>query len=636
MADDLHQGVSTAAPVAAVAQTRDRATSAPAAPAHPGGPAGRGYAVAASVTRTVLRPDPPQRELPLYRPLRIYTSDPSASRLEGAVTAVNVPYEALAPGPVGRLFRVDNRDASTGQDYVRADLDATYALLSGGYDPAPSDPRFHQQMVYAVCCNVYAAFRVALGRDVTWGFERSEDPHRLWLRPHAFRGMNAYYDKAAGALCFGYEQAPDLKGAIRVLPGEYVFSCLSHDVVAHELTHAILDGLRSHFCIPSGPDVTAFHEAFADLVAIFQRLSYREPVRCALGRARGALEQAASLVGLARQIGYASGRHGALREALDAAAPRRYDETLEPHALGAVLVAAVFDAFLTVYRRKTARYLRLATGGSGVLPAGELPSDLADLLADKVSALASQFQSLLIRAVDYCPPVDIRFGEFLRALITADRDLVPDDPWGYREALIDAFLRRGILPRGVYNLSEQALLWRPPQLQHPPLEMLSFRELRFEGDPGSPAGSAELLRQADVLGDYVAQPALAGEFGLVAPGTPGFAPGDVGLPTVTSIRSARRIGPDRQVVFDLVAEVVQCCRIVPRDGGPAYPMYGGSTVILGPDGAFRYIVSKSPLGGGRAARRAAFLASPQGQRDWQVERGEYRISQHSSRLHACA
>jgi hypothetical protein len=627
MADGITHTVSTAPPVAAVAQTRDDGTAAPAR-ATPAGRAGgtrSGYAIGPGVTRTIARAPAPRRELPLYRPLRIYTSDPSASRLEGAVTAINVPYEALAPGPAGRLFSVDNRDASTGQDYVRADLDATYALLSGGYDPAPSDPRFHQQMVYAVCCNVYATFRTALGRDVTWGFTRADDPGRLRLRPHAFRGVNAFYDKEAGALCFGYEQAPDLKDAPRLLPGQYVFTCLSHDVVAHELTHAILDGLRSHFSIPSGPDVAAFHEAFADLVAIFQRLSYRELVRGALARARGLPEHAQSLVELARQVGYAAGRNGALRAAIETDAPRRYDAQLEPHELGSVLVAAVFDAFLVVYRRKTARYVRLATGGSGVLAAGELPHDLLDLLAHKISALASQFQALLIRAIDYCPPVDIRFGEFLRALITADRDLVPDDPWGYREAFIDAFMRRDIQPRGVYNLSEQALLWRPPLREHPPLTKLSFGELRFQGDPACPAGADELLRQARALGEYVARPDLADEFGLVGPDTPGFAPGDIGVPAVMSIRTARRIGPDGQIAFDLVAEVVQACRAVPADGAAAYPVHGGCTVILGPDGTLRYVVSKSVLGAGRMARRAQFLAGPLGARFWQVVNGEYRM-----------
>lgn len=626
MGEGGFQPASTARPVASVAQSRDAgAGGAPgAAAAPPAGPGARRFVLGPNVARTITRAAPPLREQPLYRPLRIYTSDPSASRLEGAITAVNVPYEPLRAGPEGRLFRVDNHDASTGQDYVRADLDAPYALLGRGYEPAPSDVRFHQQMVYAVCANVYAAFRVALGRELTWGFERTEDANRLWLQPHAFRGVNAYYDKARGVLCFGYAQAPDLKGAIRVLPGEYVFSCLSHDVIAHEVTHAILDGMRSNFSIPSGPDVAAFHEAIADLVAIFQRLGYRELVRGAICRARGALEQAASLAELARQLGYAAGHHGALRDAIDAGQPRRYHEDMDAHALGAVLVSAIFEAFLVVYRRKTARYLRLATGGSGILPDGELPPDLADILADKISELASQFQVLVIRAIDYCPPVNIRLGEYLRALITADRDLVPDDPWAYREALIDAFLRRDILPRGVHNLSEPALLWAPPRMAHPPLTMLSFRELRFEGDPGCPAGDKELRRQAEVLGEYVTRPEVAAEFGLLAQGAPGFAPGCIDLPAVTSIRSARRVGPDGQIVFDLIAEVVQACRSRSANG-TLLETYGGSTVILAPDGAFRYVISKSPLGAERLERRMAFAESVLGRRYWKVRDGQYRL-----------
>lgn len=626
------QSASTTAAVAAVTQSRDGDPVATPADIARHGAQAR-YALGPDVTRTVARAPTPTREQPLYRPLRIYTSDPSASQLEGAITLVKVSYEQLEPGPSGRLFDVDCRDAGTGQDYVRADLDSPYTLLGDGYQASPSDPRFHQQMVYAVCCNVYAAFRVALGRDVTWGFKRACDAGRLRLRPHAFRGINACYDKEEGALCFGYEQMPDPVKDGRGLAGEYVFSCLSHDVIAHELTHAILDGLRSNFSIPSGPDVPAFHEAIADLVAIFQRLSYRELVHGAIARSRGAPERAAALVELARQIGRASGCRGALRKAIDSDRPCHYDETLEAHALGSVLVAAVFDAFLVVYRRKAARYLRLATNGTGVLADGELPSDLTAILADKVSELASQFQTLVIRAIDYCPPVDIRFGEFLRALVTADRDLVPDDPWAYREALIDAFLQRNIVPRGVHNLSEPALLWRPPTMDHQPLDKLSFGQLRFEGDPACAAGAEELKRQASVLGEYVAQPDLAAEFGLVAPDTPGFAPGGIGLPTVMSIRSARRVGPDGQIVFDLIAELVQSCRLRFK-GGDLLTVYGGSTVILGPEGIIRYIILKSPLGEDRIERRARFVASAQGRRYWKAEQGEYRLrNRFFGRLH---
>ena len=625
MADHTTLTASTPAPVAALAQSRDGGApvrTGPAPPVTPP-PRGAGYDIAPGVARTVARAPPPRRDMPLYRPLRIFALDPSVSHREGGITTVNVVYEPLQAGPSSRLFHIDPHDPSTGAAYALARLDDPYPALSAGYEPASSDARFHKQMLYAVCSNVYAAFRVALGRELTWGFERSSDPGRLWLQPHGFRGVNAHYDKAAGTLCFGYEQAPDLQAAVRTLPGEYVFTCLSHDIIAHEMTHAILDGLRSNFSIPSGPDVPAFHEAFADLVAIFQRLGCRELVLSAILATRGRLEQDTLLAGLAQQAGYVTGCNGALRSAIDSGQLQPYDDKLEAHALGAVLVAAVFDAFLTVFRAKTARYLRLATDGSGVLRDGALPADLADVLAEKTSSLASQFQALIIRAIDYCPPVDIRFGEFLRAMVTADIDLVPDDPFGYRAALIDAFLRRRILPRGVSNVSERALLWSAPQLQHEALDGLGFRDLKFAGDPGCPADSAELARQANVLGAYVAQPHLAHEFGLVPPGTSGFTPGGIGLPTVMSIRSARRIGPSQQIVFDLVAEVVQRCDVA-AEGGRTFPVYGGCTVILGPDGEIRYIISKSALGAGRTARRAQFLASAAGRRYWTVERGGYR------------
>jgi hypothetical protein len=69
---------------------------------------------------------------------------------------------------------------------------------------------------------------------------------------------------------------------------------------------------------------------------------------------------------------------------------------------------------------------------------------------------------MCIRALDYCPPVDLSFGEYLRALITADMDLMPEDQHRYRVALIEAFRWRGIYPRDVRTLSEDSLRWGRP------------------------------------------------------------------------------------------------------------------------------------------------------------------------------
>jgi len=578
--------------------------------------------------RHAVHAQPYERQVgdPVYRPLKIFTLDPSVSRMEGAVAVVNVPYEPLKPGPESALFVVDNHDGWQDLRYRRANLDDPAVLIRSGHEPSVSDPQFHQQMVYAVCSTVYAAFRKALGRYTSWGFITSQTHHehrtRLKIRPHAAHDRNAYYDKERGELCFGYYRA-EQKVAGSNLPSGFVFTCLSHDIIAHELTHALLDGLRARFSEPSGPDVISFHEAFADVIAIFQHFSYEKILQAAIRKTQGNLEKAKLLGDIGRQFGDTTGPMKSLRSAIeDTSSPTPYDASAEPHLLGQVLVSAIFDAFTTIFKRKTERYLRLATGGTGILPPGELPTDLQTILATEASQTASQFLSICIRAIDYCPPVDIEFGDFLRAVITADYDLVPDDPWGYREAWVDAFRRRLVYPRHVSNLSEDALRWKPARKPIPDISDLGFAELKFDGDPGRPAGAAELRRQACALGRVISHPDYTEVFGLAREDDSRLGQDKVDLPCVESIRSSRRVGPDGQIVFDLVAEVTQRRIVRDQNGNPEFDFYGGATVILGPKGEIRYVISKNVLSEDRLARQRAFMQGENGQRFWEMTDGK--------------
>ena len=88
-------------------------------------------------------------------------------------------------------------------------------------------------------------------------------------------------------------------------------------------------------------------------------------------------------------------------------------------------------------------------------------SDLVARLADEASKTASHVLNMCVRALDYCPPVDLCYGDYLRALITADRELVSNDEYHYRVAFINAFRKRGIFPEGVPNLSVDTLCYRP-------------------------------------------------------------------------------------------------------------------------------------------------------------------------------
>jgi len=101
---------------------------------------------------------------------------------------------------------------------------------------------------------ILTRFEFALGRRVSWGFYG----HQIKVAPHAFADANAFYSENDQALMFGY-----FPGTERM-----VFCCLSHDIVAHETAHALLDGLRERYTDPSSPEQGAFHEGFADVVAL--------------------------------------------------------------------------------------------------------------------------------------------------------------------------------------------------------------------------------------------------------------------------------------------------------------------------------------------------------------------------------
>ncbi|WP_051978743.1 hypothetical protein [Edaphobacter aggregans] len=157
--------------------------------------------------------------------------------------------------------------------------------------------------------------------------------------------------------------------------------------------------------------MAAFHEAFADIVALFQHFSIPEALRFTIASTRGNLRIENLLADLAQQFGQASSGSRALRSGLGKEpSPKDYDKSTEPHARGAVLLAAIFEAFLNLYETRSTDLKRLATGGTGVLQPGDIPNDLVTRLSVEAAATASRVLTACIRALDYCPPVDLTFG----------------------------------------------------------------------------------------------------------------------------------------------------------------------------------------------------------------------------------
>lgn len=611
--------------------------------------------VAASVTikRSQRMPDIPKRRL------RVYALDPSlAKRLDSIAvneTVLSVPWDdlpitrdALARGPVGEYLEVVDVDPASNRLYEPVDLNDKVLLAQDGWPPSEGNPQFHQQMVYAVAMTTIGHFERALGRRALWSARRVTEPaggagkrakgrqrpkyivaevQRLRIYPHALRTNNAYYSPEKKALLFGYFPA-DSSDADSTAPGSMVFACLSSDIVAHETTHALLDGLHRRFQEASNPDVPAFHEAFADVVALFQHFTITELVRSEIGRARGDLSAASLLAGLAEQFGEGSNRRGPLRNYLDPVVRAlNYNQTQEPHERGSILVFAIYEAFLKVVARRTEGTIRIASGGSGILPAGSLHPDLVERLTGETCAAAQYVLQMCIRALDYCPSVDITFGEYLRALITADRDLVPDDPFGHRVAFMESFKNRGILPPDVRTVSEETLAWGTLADSKPAWLGSVMRSVELKWDQDIDRSEIFQLNEDNRWAVWRAlqevfqkDPTLYKQFGLV-PNLPRYdEQGNIfrfpkpGKSTfdVYSVRPARRIAPDGSFRTEVVA-VIHQRRPVPLDGVDVkngfFWFRGGATLIIDPrEGKeeIRYSIIKSTGSKSRLERQRQY------------------------------
>ena len=390
---------------------------------------------------------------PRTRPLTIVAQDPAVKVNNRILTAqVMVPAESLARGPRGTRVHVVDYDASTGAlyepfEYPHADGSFSDPFKRPNKRTILEDPRFHAQNVYAIVMRILGRFEFALGRRVSWGIPG----HQLKIAPHAIADANAFYSRDDECLAFGYFPGSN---------GGTVFTCLSHDVIAHETCHALVDGLRKHFMAPSSPDQAAFHEGFSDIVALLSVFAMPEVVTALLDRPAGDKDglqaenglidkrsvsmealRTSVLLGLAEQMGQemASVRGDALRQSVQLTPSVRYlkeSRYMEPHLRGEILVAAVMNAFLRVLNQRLK--------GLG----GKKDRFLnRDRVAEEAADCADYLLTMAVRALDYCPPIHIDFPDFLSALLTADHEIRPDDSrYSYRSHLRQSFADYGIEP----------------------------------------------------------------------------------------------------------------------------------------------------------------------------------------------
>ena len=556
-----------------------------------------------SVNGKGLRPLP----VPRIQKLTIIAQDPGVRDENGCIlrAVVELPAETLQPGPWGYRVHVIDYDAATNQLWKPYFYRMGNGILIDPFAKKSdaqllSDPRFHQQNVYAIIMRILARFEHALGRRVSWSF----GGHQLKVAPHSSCDANAFYSKQDEGLLLGYFVDPGFKGKRPIAGSGLIFSCLSHDVIAHETTHALVDGLRRHYTDPSSPDQAAFHEGISDIVALLSVFALEEVMSGLLSNLKNKkiihereltperLRKSA-LFGLAEEMGSALAqvRGEALRRSVSLEPSTKWlrdPEFQEPHRRGEILVAAILNALIEIWAK---RLDALRRTGEGELNLSRV--------VEEGQRIANTLLTMTIRALDYSPPVHLEFGDYLSALLTADREIRPDDSvYKFRKALLDSFARYGIKPSSPYGDNEPGIWGSPEQEVN---QHLSYARSHFE----------PMQRDADEVFRFIWENREALDL-------------YEGVYTqVQSVRPCVRIDADGFTLRETVAEYVQILRLMPPEltkagytrPDPAFlpddrevSLYGGGTLIFDEWGRLKYHIHNRLKDTNRQSERLQYLA----------------------------
>ena len=417
----------------------------------------------------------------------------------GPITGrLRVPADRLEPGPRSHRFYVVDLNMTSGKAFPPARpatdkgwkyTDKFWTKKSGDTTATGPTARtvalnhdFHAQNVYGIAARTLSVFEAALGRRVPWGF----NSHTLFLVPHALEEGNAFYTRDQQAVLFGYLPGRDRPRL------DAIYTCLSHDIVAHEVTHAVLDGLRPRLIGPGLPEQHAFHEALSDIVAVLSVLSVETTIARLLttqfdndapdGRIPKDLVTRESLadgplMGLAKEFGSAvtATRRESLRRSvtdLERDDAWKQDPAFRlVHRLGEVVVAAVLHTYLDIWVER-------------LRPYQESRFEHLDLdrVAEEGAKAASHLLGMVVRAVDYLPPAELEFEDVVDAILAADETVVPDDSLGYRHKLETEFARFGIRrpeDNMTTNVSTVQSKLRYDRLNHSALALSAEEVYRF-------------------------------------------------------------------------------------------------------------------------------------------------------------
>ena len=377
-----------------------------------------------------------RKALGLTVPACIYVQDPlvaSRNRRLG-LEEIHVSRErTLGHGPTSARIAVVDYDGNGGELYDPARWSSRKGRFVIYRNRRPieigrEDPdiyQFHQVNCWAIIQRILDFYQepMVLGRPIPWAFQGS----RLIVVPHAGYWENAFYDRHTKSLQFYY------CGPFQ----DPVHTCLSHDIVAHETGHAILDGIRPYYYENSSIQTGAFHEYIADLTAILSAMRNNHVRRVIADETDGDLTQPTAVSDLAEQFGqqvspvttHDPGSRYFLRSAFNDLTMEHIAGVLSPHECSNVLTGAVFEILIRTVKKHMDK---------------NVPGQRRRVTPRRALWWATRsITRIALQALDYLPPVDVQFIDYARAVLHAHRLSAPTDDAGY-ELMTSIFTARGL------------------------------------------------------------------------------------------------------------------------------------------------------------------------------------------------
>jgi hypothetical protein len=206
--------------------------------------------------------------------VKVYPQDP----LVGPTEEIELPREILGTKLSSPRMEI----------YDRAPI--AMADADGNYNYEVGTPQFDQVNAYSIVANTLSMYDKYFGQAAKWSFSGP-----LTVVPHKGQGKTAYFNGREGSINFFEWQSPSLN--------KRVTTSQSADVIAHEIGHAVWDGLRPRAGYSN--EAGAFHEAFGDCSALLHALQQDSNLSKALEQNGGDLRQPSLLSRMAEEFGTA-------------------------------------------------------------------------------------------------------------------------------------------------------------------------------------------------------------------------------------------------------------------------------------------------------------------------------------------